>query len=114
MILEHPASRTAGLARVGDLTGALLSMEDTLGLRAAQAGASWAEVRRWLPGMGHIRSHARATAKNHDAGQPEPKRQRGVDFGPALTALPVAAWSGSIAAGVADGRRRPDAADPAG
>jgi len=36
VILEHPASRTAGLARVGDLTGALLSMEDTLGLRHRQ------------------------------------------------------------------------------
>jgi len=77
VILEHPASRTAGLARVGDLTGALLSMEDTLGLRAAQAGASWAEVRRWLPGMGHIRSHARATAKNHDAGHRNPSGKEG-------------------------------------
>lgn len=60
--LERPDARTGGLARIGDMTGALLACEDALALRAAQAGVSWARVRRWLPGMGALREHAHTLA----------------------------------------------------
>ena len=60
--IEDSAGRAGALARVGDVAGAVVAMEDFLALRAGQAGVSWPEVRRWLPGMAAIRAHARDAA----------------------------------------------------
>src|SRR5665811_673650 len=57
-ILDTAAGRATCLARVGDLAGAVLAIEDTLALRAGQAHVTWPEVRRWLPGLAHLRRHA--------------------------------------------------------
>ncbi|QTE30066.1 hypothetical protein [Pengzhenrongella sicca] len=61
-VLRHPATRQAGLAQVGDMIATLVSGEDYLALRAAQAGLPWGEVRTHLPGMSEIRAHARDVA----------------------------------------------------
>lgn len=51
-------ARRAGMARIADLAGALLSGETTLTLRAGQAGLTWWRLRRWLPGMEEARAWA--------------------------------------------------------
>jgi hypothetical protein len=65
-ILDTAAGRATCLARVGDLAGAVLAMEDTLALRAGQAHVTWPEVRRWLPGLAHLRRHAQTLAAAGD------------------------------------------------
>lgn len=54
-------SRRLALGRVADMTGALLSGEMTLALRAGQAGVTWWQLRRWLPGMDEARGWAGRT-----------------------------------------------------
>lgn len=61
-LIEDPGPRATALARVGDLARAMLAMEDTLALRAIQAGIPGTHVRRQLPGMGRVRTHARDAA----------------------------------------------------
>jgi hypothetical protein len=70
--IEDRAGRAGALARVGDLADAVVAMEDFLALRAGQAGVSWPEVRRWLPGMAAIRAHARDAAINGQPGHVGP------------------------------------------
>lgn len=52
------AARRRALGRVADLTGAVLSGADTLGLRVGQAGAHWSSVRRWIPTFDESRAWA--------------------------------------------------------
>ena len=61
-LIENPGPRATALARVGNLARAMLAMEDALALRAIQAGIPGTQVRRQLPGMGHVRTHARDAA----------------------------------------------------
>jgi hypothetical protein len=55
------AERRVALGRIADVTGALLSGEMTLALRAGQAGITWWRLRRWLPGMDGARAWAERT-----------------------------------------------------
>lgn len=50
------AARRRALGRIADLTGAVLSGADTLGLRVGQAGAHWSSVRRWIPAFDEARA----------------------------------------------------------
>ncbi|WP_146925364.1 hypothetical protein [Cellulomonas xylanilytica] len=52
------AARRRALGRVADLTGAVLSGADTLGLRVGQAGTHWSSVRRWIPTFDESRAWA--------------------------------------------------------
>lgn len=70
--IQDSAGRAGALARVGDLADAVVAMEDFLALRAGQAGVSWPEVRRWLPGMAAIRAHARDAAMTGQPGHAGP------------------------------------------
>ena len=61
-LIEDPGPRATALAKVGDLARAMLALEDALALRAIQAGIPGTQVRRQLPGMGHVRTYARDAA----------------------------------------------------
>ncbi|OIQ80462.1 hypothetical protein GALL_377800 [mine drainage metagenome] len=61
-LIEAPGPRATALATVGDLASAMLAMEDALALRAIQAGIPGTQVRRQLPGMGNVSTHARDAA----------------------------------------------------
>ena len=65
-VLNHPAARQAALARVGDLTAAVLAAETDLGLRAIQATGHRVRVRHVLPG------HPVAEAAARDLAGPGP------------------------------------------
>lgn len=66
-LIDDPGPRATALAKVGDLARATLAMEDALALRAVQAGIPGTQVRRHLPGMGHVRTHARDAATGRGA-----------------------------------------------
>jgi len=61
-VLDDPDVRAGALSRLGLLTVTLLDAEDTLALRALQAGLHPATVRRALPGLDHVADLARTTA----------------------------------------------------
>lgn len=85
-----PASRTTSLVQLARLAGAVLDVEDTLALRAGQAGLSWAEVSRWLPSLDDARRRVAAvTTSEPDPTKPSAFARLGLLGEPVRTDTPV-------------------------
>jgi hypothetical protein len=68
-LLDEPTVRVAGLDGLAQLTRTAAGAADGLGLRAGQAGLSWAQVRRLVPTTKHV---AALSAQLHQLCAPTP------------------------------------------